>query len=157
MNKIIIHPSKSADTRSADHMITEEELKKSTVSHISDVRKGMDLLAKILELKGEQHDWTKLFYLEDFFKQFNNAQKTGDWGTGWYDQIHVVQERHHFNDRVPENVDLLDVLEQIVDCVMAGLARNGEYRKEPLPEGLLQKAYDNTIEKLLKCVEVQGD
>jgi len=32
---------------------------------------------------------------------------------------------------------------------MAGLARSGKYRKEDLPEGLLQRAFDNTINKLI--------
>jgi hypothetical protein len=37
---------------------------------------------------------------------------------------------------------------------MAGLARSGEYRKEAIPDSLLRKAFDNTIELLLKNVKV---
>jgi len=40
---------------------------------------------------------------------------------------------------------------------MAGLARSGEYRKEPLPDGLLQKAFDNTVDKLINIIEVDDN
>jgi len=40
--------------------------------------------------------------------------------------------------------------------MMAGLARSGEYRKEELPDGLLQKAFDNTVDKLIKVIEVKN-
>lgn len=49
MNKIIIHKSKSADTRSANHLITMQELKEDTLSHISDVRKGMFEIASEIQ------------------------------------------------------------------------------------------------------------
>jgi hypothetical protein len=42
----------------------------------------------------------------------------------------------------------------ITDGVMAGMARSGEYRKEEIPDSLLRKAFDNTIELLLRNVEV---
>lgn len=45
----------------------------------------------------------------------------------------------------------------IVDGVMAGLARSGEYRREPLPEGLLEKAFNNTIDYLLDNVKVEKE
>jgi len=38
---------------------------------------------------------------------------------------------------------------------MAGLARSGTYRKEDLPDGLLQKAFDNTVDKLINIIKVE--
>lgn len=48
-------------------------------------------------------------------------------------------------------------LDMITDGVMAGLARSGEYRKEEIPNWLLKKAFDNTIELLLNNVEIKGE
>lgn len=155
MNRIIIHKSKSADTRSADHLITMQELKEDTLLHISDVRKGMFEIASEIQERALKHDWTKLDYFPEFFKQFHNAQLTGDWGDGWYDKIHIVNERHHLQDNPPEDIDLIDVIEQIVDCVMAGLARSGKYRDESISNELLQKAYKNTVRKLMENIEVK--
>ena len=155
--KIRIRKSPSADTRSANHEITREELERSTAMHISDVAKAMRWFADKIEEAGERHDWTKVEYMDEFYDQFHKAQTTGRWGHGWYDEIHVEKERHHLRDKCPDDVDLIDVLEQIADGVMAGMARSGEYRKEPVSPSLLKNAYDNTIDKLLSVVEVEGD
>jgi len=152
---IKIHKSPSADTRTSDHIISRDELEKSTVMHISDVAKAMRWFADRLEEAGEKHDWTKMEYMDEFYKQFHNAQLNGNWGHGWYDEIHVVKERHHINDRCPDDVDLFDVLEQIADGVMAGMARSGKYRNEPIDPSVLKKAYENTIKKLLDEIEVE--
>ena len=155
MDRIEIRKSPSADTRTSDHMISREELEKSTAMHISDVAKAMRWFADRLEEAGEHHDWTKVEYMDEFYKQFHRAQETGNWGHGWYDKIHVVKERHHLNDRCPDDVDLIDVIEQISDCVTAGMARSGKYRKEPVSDELLRRAYDNTVQKLLNAIEVK--
>ena len=151
---IVIKPSPSADTRSADHVVTVDELRQSTEMHIDDVRRGLAFLGKLLQERGERHDWTKLRYLPSFYKQFNEAQKTGCWGNGWYDRIHCKQERHHIEDACPKDVNLLDVLEHIVDGVMAGKARSGEYRQDVLGSGILERAYANTQRLICDAVEV---
>lgn len=38
---------------------------------------------------------------------------------------------------------------------MAGLARSGEYKKEDAPNGLLEKAFDNTIQLFLDNIEIK--
>ena len=105
---ITIKPSPTADTRSADHEVTIDELRKSSEQHIGDVRKGMDYAAALLRQAGERHDFTKTKYLKEFFDDFRRAQETGIWTNGWFDRIHKVQERHHLNDRVPEEFRGLD-------------------------------------------------
>jgi hypothetical protein len=158
--KIIVHKSPSADTRSANHIITKDELEKSTAMHISDVAKAMHWFAEKLEEAGENHDWTKNEYLDEFYEQFHREQETGhgDWGEnpdGWYRKIHLVKERHHLSNGCPEDVDLFDVLEQIADGVMAGMARSGKYRQEPISKDMLEKAYRNTVAKLLGVIELK--
>lgn len=152
--KIVICPSPSADTRSADRLVTTEELTASTEQHIDDVRRGMEYVAKLCREAGKDHDWTKLRYMPSFYEQFSRAQKTGVWGNGWYDKIHTIQERHHLNDRVPKDVNLIDVLEHIVDCVMAGKARAGEFKPDLLGAGVLERAYMNTQKMISDAVVV---
>jgi len=152
--EIVIRPSPSADTRSADHAVTEDELRRSTEMHIDDVRRGMEWLADALRDRGERHDWTKLRYFTSFYRQFSDAQKTGCWGNGWYDRIHCAKERHHVEDACPEDVNLIDILEHIVDGVMAGKARSGVYRQDVLGAGILERAYANTQKIVSDAVSV---
>ena len=152
--QIVVEPSPTADTRTADHVVSLDELRKSTEMHIGDVKRGMFYLASLLREAGENHDWTKLRYLPSFYAQFSEAQKTGLWGNGWYDKIHVKRERHHLEDGCHEDVNLIDVLEHIVDCVMAGMARKGEYRPDVLGAGILERAYANTQKMMSDAVRV---
>jgi len=151
-DKIFVSPSPSADTRSADHAITEYELLASTTMHIGDVSRTMAWLSRRLLAIGENHDWTKIKFFDEFYRQFHKAQETGEWGTGWYDEIHVVKERHHLEARCPEDVTLLDVLEQIADCVCAGMARTGRFEPRPLDPAILSRAYMNTQKMLADSV-----
>jgi len=154
-DEILVDPSPSADTRSADHKVTEEELRRSTEMHIEDVRRGMAWLGRRLTDIGWRHDWTKTEFFNEFYKQFSKAQETGDWGKGWYDEIHVVEERHHLEARCPDDVTLLDVLEQIVDCVCAGKARTGKFEPRPLDPAILEKAYMNTQKMIANATRVR--
>ena len=157
-NVVYINPSPSADTRSAVHKVTKNELIESTRMHIGDVRRGLHWIARRLQHQGIEHDWTKLKYIDEFYDQFSKAQETGDWGKGWYDQIHLKKERHHLDDidSCPDDVNLLDVLEQIVDGVMAGMARTGRYEPRPIDPFILQRAYDNTCKMMAGAVRVVG-
>ena len=39
---------------------------------------------------------------------------------------------------------------------MAGMARTGKYRQEPISPELLARAYSNTVKRLLAAVEVKN-
>ena len=64
-------------------------------------------------------------------------------------------ERHHLFSRCPDDVNLIDVLEMIVDCTCAGLARSGEVRPMEINDDILHKAIDNTVELIKSVVEVE--
>ena len=154
--KIIIKPSKKADTRSAFGLVTEEELLKDTKSHISDVQRVSKLIADLLVQQCLQHDHTKIEYLDDFYQDFSSG-KTGAMfkDMGWFKK-HLT-ERHHLNDRCPEDVDLIDVLEMVIDCTVAGLARTGEVFPITISPDILQKAVDNTSKLIIDSVEVEDE
>ena len=60
--------------------------------------------------------------------------------------MHWKAERHHLNRCVPDDVNLIDVIEMIADCVCAGKARSGEIRPIKIDFGILNKAFMNTVE-----------
>ena len=144
---IEITKSETADTRTCDYeKISEDKLLASSLTHIQDVAKALAFFNTYLLEAAARHDYDKLTEIEWFHADF----RTGFRETSWWDN-HRKIHRHHLaqKDGVPEDVNLLDVLEYIADCVMAGMARSGEvYELDVLP-GMLLTAFNNTV-KLLK-------
>ena len=152
---IVIKKSKNADTRTCDvTKVTIEELKDNSYSHIMDVRRGCAFFSQELVNAGFDHDHTKISAINHFYSDFKNKFAEGH--QTWL-KMHQETERHHLKnpEYVQDNVNLIDILEMIIDGVMAGLARSGEYRKEEISDDLLRKAFDNTIELLLENVKVK--
>lgn len=151
-----IRRSKSADTRSAEHEVTKEELLYSSEQHIGDVRQAMRYFAECLLRVADKHDWTKIDGIDQFHKDFQQVQQHG----GNFKELpwhrrHVSEERHHLTDRVPDDVNLFDVLERVADITMAGMARSGSVFPDSLPPDVLVKAYQNTIELLKNEIIVE--
>ena len=150
---IIIKKSPTAYSSTFDFKnVSRETLRKSSVQHIRDVRKGLDLFCAILKQRGARHDWDKLYFDEWFHENFVTGFKERDWLDN-----HYGANRHHLETPagVPDDVNLLDVLEHIVDGVMAGMARSGKYRPSEISPELLKRAFDNTVQLLLEHVEVE--
>ncbi len=155
---IAIHPSKTADTRSADKLVSKKELFDSSIQHIEDVKKVMQLFECALSIQAKYHDWTKLQYIDLFYSDFNKAQKEKVDFTKlqWY-KMHITTERHHLVNNIPEDVNLFDVLERIADITTAGIGRSGwfDIEKELAfdPE-LLKISYINTIKWTLNKIKL---
>jgi hypothetical protein len=152
---ITIKLSPTADTRTCDFANTNKEtLLHSSLQHIGDVGKGMAFFAgKILEAS-VAHDYDKLTAIDHFHTDF----VTGFKQTGWWDN-HRRIHRHHLDkaDGVPQDVNLIDVLEHIADCVMAGMARSGSVYELRLSNELLQDAFQNTVALLKEQVSVSSN
>lgn len=144
--QVVIHKNPNGDTRTAPKNITFKQFQEANDSHISDVRAVMDELGLILCDKGEDHDWTKKKYEKMFYNNFLATMNDGaDFVSGdWY-RLHVNTERHHLLSRCPEDVNLLDVIEMVVDCVCAGKTRNGKVRDLEISTDILEKALRNTV------------
>lgn len=150
---MVINPSPTADTRSCDFTnVSRSELIKSSVWHIADVRRGLRYMVKLLMDIGRVHDIDKI----DDIAQFHNDFVGGFKSTKWWD-AHRAKTRHHLQtaDGVPDDVNLLDVLECVVDCVMAGKARTGNVTPINIDDQVLQKALANTVKMLADVVEVR--
>ena len=157
---IKIRKTNNADSRTSDEKLTYESLKKDTYQHIADVEEGMDFFAKNIHNRGTIHDYTKRINFDEFadnvLKEHTNEEFIA---SDWY-QKHIFEERHHLNANCPLDVNLIDVLEMIVDCVMAGKGRSGRttpaYLKLQDPT-LLERAYWNTVKLLDEEVVIEED
>lgn len=147
-NKIIIKDTCNADGRTATDL-NSETLFESTNEHRSNVKDGMEYIADLIRNRGLKHDYTKI---GDYFPLFNDTVMQGlsndEFEKSQWKQLHLHQERHHLNGNAPADVNLIDVIEMLVDVVMAGNGRSGHlssrYCKIQDPT-LLERAYWNTI------------
>ncbi len=150
---IEIYKSETADSRTCDFKnVTKEQLLKSTYSHLSDIKKGFDFFIFQMMKQQSIHDLTKLSHIDDFHRNFVTGFKEQDW---W--ELHQEKERHHFNNPayIQKDVNLIDIIDQIIDGVMSGMARSGEYRQEKISPELLETAYNNTVKMLLNEIIVK--
>ena len=154
MNTITIRPSATADTRTCDFAtVTQETLLNSSVQHIGDVRRGLAFFGAMLAEAATNHDTDKLTDIAGFHRDF----VTGFTQTTWWD-AHRKLNRHHLlaADGVPEDVNLIDVLDFIADCVMAGMARSGSVYPLNIDPDVLMRAFQNTVDTLKAHVVVDS-
>lgn len=158
VEKVVIKKNPNGDTRTAKKDVTFDEFKEANNMHINDVKCVMQTLAKIIENRGNTHDYTKKFFEGIFYKDFMSALKNNtDFTKGdWYN-MHVKMERHHLLSNCPDDVNLIDVLEMVVDCVCAGLTRSGEVRDLEINTEILEKALKNTTELIKNLVLVEHE
>lgn len=149
---IEILKSQTADTRTCDYTkVTKETLLKSSVQHIADVGQALAFFGALLTKQAVMHDTDKLTDIDGFHSDF----VTGFKETGWWDR-HRQLNRHHLTqeDGIPFDVNLVDVLDFISDCVMAGMGRSGSVYPLKLSPELLERAFQNTVELLKSQVVV---
>ena len=168
---IKITKSPTADTRSCDcTKVTVHQLAKSSALHIKDVDRALHFFELCLSHGrshhasyngapfGLYHDYDKLEDLAGFHRDFISSKDKPFIEGEWY-KNHLKVNRHHLNtpDGVPDDVNLIDVLEHIADCAVAGMARSGEVYPIELDDELLQKAVGNTLKLILSRIEVKEE
>lgn len=126
----------------------------SSRSHIMDVARALAFFSSKLMEAAACHDYDKLSDIDLFHGDF----VTGFRSTEWWDN-HRKLHRHHLmhSDGCPDDVNLLDILEYISDCVMAGSARTGKVFALEMQPDLLMVAFQNTVELLKSQIVVRGD
>ena len=140
--EIFIKKSPSADSRTAQGPVSVEELRESTYMHKCDVQDALRVIANRLMDRGNDHDHTKFEHMDEFHAALNSGKVKE---SRWY-QMHITEERHHLKSHVPDDVNLIDVIEHLTDCTMAGLARSGEVYDIEFPPELLALAVKNTVD-----------
>ena len=157
---LTIQKSSTADTRTCDVTnVTKEQLLDSSRQHIGDVGKGLAFFAGKLTEAAAVHDYDKLTAIDEFHADFTTEICRRK---GWLEN-HYKIHRHHLGPPpfeadaelgVPDDVNLIDVLEMVADCVMAGMGRAGSVFPIQLSDELLQRALANTTELLKSQVVV---
>jgi hypothetical protein len=145
---IRIKPSPTADTRTCDwSKVSKEQLCASSISHREDVHAAFMWIVRMMLRQAALHDHDKLSNIDGFHKDF----ATGFKQTKWWDE-HRRINRHHLlqADGVPDDVNLIDVLDMVVDCTMAGIARSGSLYEIDIDLTVLVRAFKNTF-KLLEA------
>lgn len=155
---IIVRKHTEGDSRVATGAPTIDAFSIANRDHVEDVIKLGDFLKNEFSKKLHKHDWTKLAepYKSMFYRDLCNTIEgkmeflDGEWCKLHYNTL----ERHHLTRNHPDDVNLLDVLEMICDCVAAGMARSGEVREVEIPIEVLTLAVSNTVKLLSDNVVV---
>lgn len=152
---IKVKASPTAENRIQNHEeVTMQQLLNSSIQHINDVTNAMEFFVKMLRDASKKHDYDKITSIDDFYKSFKSGFKDVE----WYES-HKKLNRHHLfvEEGIPSDVNLIDVLEMISDCVMAGMSRSGSVYDLNLDVYVLEKAFKNTVELLKKNVKLEED
>ena len=156
MKKIKIKHNPNGDSRTVTEPATFSDFHKANIDHIKDVRAVMKVLVNILKAKGNCHDWTKIWYEAEFYENYLDAilNKKDFVSNTWY-QKHIAYEKHHPFSYCHDDINLLDIIETIVDCICAGKARSGKIRPLEFDEEILKKAVANTVKLIDEMTEVE--
>jgi hypothetical protein len=149
---IKIKTSKTADTRTCDvSKVTKKQLIESSEQHITDVVKGFSFFIELMRERAELHDIDKLIDIDSFYADFITNFES----TKWWDN-HRKIARHHLltEDGIPEDINLVDVFDMIIDCVMAGMGRSGDVYPLEIDPKVLMAAFNNTVDLLKSQVIV---
>lgn len=154
MDKILIKKSNNADTRTAEGDVSKEELLENSKRHIEDVRAVGKLLTDMLAKNIAAHDYTKIDDIDLMYSDFVRARKGEDFkDLDWYKK-HITKERHHVLAYCHDDVNLLDILEMVIDCTVAGMARSGSVFPMQIPADIINKAVENTKQLILDNIVV---
>lgn len=148
----------NGDSRVAEKVPTFNEFEVANAEHMSHVYSLMRELSERMERQGKDHDWSKVIepYKSMFYRDLcNSIEGNMDFIDGKWVNFHYQVERHHLLRNVPDDVDLIDVMEMVCDYVAAGLARSGEVELFEIDESILSKALHNTVAKIknMCCLE----
>ena len=151
----LLRKNSNGDTRTASKDTNYAQFYMSNEQHKMDVADVIWNLSDTMKAVGGCHDWTKNAYSEKFYDDFMDTLHNGtDFTKGEWYTMHVEKERHHLLSRCPEDVDLLDVIEMIVDCVCAGKTRSGEVRPLEISDDILKLAVQNTVKLVDEMTDV---
>lgn len=157
MKTIKIERNTNGDTRVATKVPSIKEFNASNYKHAQDVRNMMFTFADEIKNRSTDHDWTKLYepHRSMFYRDLcNTIEGRMNFDDGEWCKFHYDNERHHLLRRCPDDVNLIDVLEMLCDCVCAGMARSGCVRDLEINAEILDRAVRNTVTLLENAVEL---
>lgn len=161
MRTIKIQKNSLGDTRTATRVPTFAEFSNANQMHVNDVVDMMRSFSEDIYSRGLRHDITKIFEPDRsvFYRELcaKIEGKIDSFTDGEWYPMHCKTERHHLNENCPDDVNLIDVIEMICDCVCAGMARSGNVYPVEISSEILQKAVANTVQMCINSVEIEGE
>lgn len=158
MNKVKIKRNTDGDTRVATKVPTFQEFYEANRLHTQDVKRMMKGFAEELEERASYHDWSKRIepHESTFYRELcNTIEGRINFEEGEWYKFHCENERHHLLNCCPDDVNLVDVIEMLCDCVCAGMARIGYVRDLEINTEILERAVGNTAKMLEDIVELE--
>ena len=159
MRTIKIQRNTLGDTRTATKVPTFDEFSTANRDHAENVEDMLTAITEEIRVRKSNHDRTKRFEPEKslFYRELcaTIEGKMDFVADGEWYPMHCRTERHHLNEYCPDDVNLIDVIEMICDCVCAGMARKGTFRPIEISSEILQKAVKNTAQMCVDAVEIQ--
>ena len=159
MMQIKIKRNTLGDTRTATRVPDFYEFVGANNEHREDVSNMMNMVANMVRDSGKKHDNTKMDepHRSLFYRELCEVieKKMDNFEDGKWYPMHCKTERHHLNKYCPEDVNLIDVMEMICDCVCAGMARSGSVRNLEISPEILMTAVENTVELCKNAVELE--
>ena len=156
MDKVKIKKTVKCDTRTLPKgsVVSEKDSEEDTLKHRQAVIDVGNYFCERIKEQFKNHDWSKLgTNLKDFTDGLNKGFDSPEFNA-WYD-MHVSAERHHLKKSVPDDVNIIDLLEMLIDCACAGMARTGSCYPMELDNELLQKVVAHTFELIKSVIEVE--
>jgi hypothetical protein len=137
--------------RSERPTVTKARLLARSRQHIRDVRRALQFFSCEIHAAILAHDADKVSDIDGFHADYLTGLEQTEWR-----QRHRTLNRHHLMDAggVPDDVNLVDVLDFIADCVTSGMASGGTVHPLHLPPDVLERAFQNTLELLKGAVVV---
>lgn len=132
------------------------EFNKANQSHINNVRSVMNIICSELSARAASHDNTKIYdpYRSQFYVDVcNSINGLINFNNGAWIREHYDKERHHVDRYVPEDVDLIDIIETLVDVVVSGFERNGAAGTVSINGTVLNQAIQNTLDKITGVID----
>ena len=157
MYKVRIRECVDGDSRTANRVPSISDFNRANELHRKDVEDMMNEFGREIMQRGRVHDWTKTNepYRSMFYRDLcNTIEGKMKFEEGTWFKKHCDEERHHLSESCPDDVNLIDVIEMICDCVCAGMARTGEVYDVKISSKILANAVSNTVEMCKNAVEV---
>lgn len=155
---MVIEINKPPKAMKRDGDISYQDLRLSTNMHQSDVKRVLYYIAERLKKIGDNHDWSKDTLAPLYYNDYIDSKRNNkDIHKGEWYKYHYEHERHHLMNSVPDDVNLLDVIEFITDCCCDGIAEEGKPEKMEISDKLLRKAFENTIEMITRNIHLNDN
>lgn len=153
--KILLKDNSKTKYHREDYSIND--FKKRLLIHKANIKRTFKLILNELKYRAKVHDHSKVESLplqyEVTKRYIGRSEQYHSIKDNEAFAYHVKNERHHLQSFVPDDVNLFDVIELIVDCITCSVERQKDFRAIDITDKTLMLAFNNTCKQLLELLE----